>query len=462
MKERCIFEAGLDCCSRCYELERQCTTDRPKRAAGRRARSRRLVQVQSPPLSGASIVVSKVLENDVPMPKDNDEWRINAIIQSGSFEPFEEQLIRMLQPDREADLLRYSRLFASCPRFERDLARRLRELLDCRVDGHIDGYLACMGAVALKLGFIHDDGDMSDSNIRRGAVAVAKLRASHGPSEGHLLESWITLGLTIVTFALTALGTGATTVRQHILKHLASLPELPNRVLYLDPLVPMLILECWECLLKREVPLIKLGVTKGHVPVDRLFGLGIPLLVEYHDLCQISRDLANTNDLKKPEKEALVCDLRRRLEEWQPCPPPDFLNDYTTIEVVLLLCQAEVHRKAGLLFLHRLIHPFGDEDERGERLGREIMSEIRRANIITGSRVIRVALPFLLAGVNAQSAGLRADIKAQVHDHVDPACPLLSRQCEAFLSALWQVRDVSTGFFWLDLVKHLPDITLPI
>jgi hypothetical protein len=397
----------------------------------------------------------------VPETSMLDEWRIQAILDSGQYEPFEEHLIRMLQPERQADLHEFSKILVTCPKFERELEVRIRKLLDCNFDGHVDGYLACMGALSLKLGFVPDDGSKSDSIIRRGAIAVAKLRASPGPSHGQL-EQWITFGLVIVTFAMTALGTAATTVRRHILKHVAAQEHLPIDFQYCDPLIPMVVFETWECLMKRSVPVINVEIGDNPPPVDRLFGLATSLLPHLFELCKISHDMTLGDEDNRSKLQAARKVLRRNLEDWQPCPPPNFLSDYSTIEVVHLLCQAEVHRKGALLFLHGIEHPFGEEDDAAELQAREILNEIKRAQLITGTRVQSIALPWFLAGVNARDSDLRAEIMKQAEKHMDPTCPLIGKQCEVFLPALWQIRDVSLGFFWLDLMKHLPDVTMPL
>ena len=396
------------------------------------------------------------------LPNELNESRINTIIKCGAFEPFEEHLIRMLQPEREADLRGFSSILVTVPKFEQDFIIRLRKIMDWRIGGHIDGYLACFGALALKLGFVPDDDGKSNINIRRGAMAVSKLRASPGPQSSEDLDNWITFGLAIMTFAMTALGTGATTVRRHILKHVASQSVLPADVQFSDSLIPMLVFETWECLLKRSIPVIKLEISDVIPPVDRLFGLGTPLLPLFYRMCQLSSEMTSMGDDKETVIESSLLELQSQFERWKPQPPANFLDDYTTTEVVHLLCQAEVHRKAGLLFLHRLQYPFGEEDESANRQAREIINEIDRARLVTGTRVYSIAFPFFLAGVNAQDANLREEIMAQAGQHMDPTCPLISKQCETFLYALWQIRDVSTGFYWLDLLKHLPEITMPI
>jgi hypothetical protein len=115
-----------------------------------------------------------------------------------------------------------------------------------------------------------------------------------------------------------------------------------------------------------------------------------------------------------------------------------------------------------LLFLHGIEHPFGDEDDTAERQSREILNEIKKVQSITGSRVMSIAFPWFLACVHARDADLRAEIIAQAGKHMDPTCPLIGKQCEEFLPALWQIKDVSVGFFWLDLLKHLPELTMPL
>lgn len=162
------------------------------------------------------------------------------MLSSGTLEPFEEDLLRRLRSERSEDLNELVKLLVIGPNFEQRLGKDIRGILNWDFEGAIDGYLACMGALALKMGLSKDSN--LESSIRRGALAVSKLRSAPGPSLEEL-DHWITFGLSIVTFALTALGTGATAVRRHVLKHVASSPDLPDSIKTSDVLVCMTVFE---------------------------------------------------------------------------------------------------------------------------------------------------------------------------------------------------------------------------
>lgn len=380
------------------------------------------------------------------------------MLNSGTLEPFEEDLLRRLQSERTEDLNELVKLLVIGPNFEQRLDKEIRNLLDWDFEGAVDGYLACMGALALKMGLLKD-GNL-ESNIHRGALAVSKLRSAPGPSPTEL-KPWIIFGLSIVTFAMTALGTGATTVRRHVLKPIASLPELSEEIKACDSLTCLVVFETWECLTKRSIPLLRLDPgSASHV--DRLFGVTAGLLPHFYDICELSNALqhADTTDCSDV-LEALTI-VEREVETWQPRLPSDFVSEFTTIEVVHIMAQAELHKVAALLFIHRLRNPFGSEDDAAERLSRRIMGELRRAQVVTNQRVRCISFPFFLAAVDTRSGEDRAQILDLSHDHIDPTCPNVCDQFRDFMTALWQIRDASSGFIWLDLMPHLPPLTMTI
>jgi hypothetical protein len=452
MKEKCVYlRARREGCDRCVELGRRCTSHRVVQKAGRKPRAKLALPATSPIPSG-----SFDSGNELPAPPTSIERQLSltdSILSSGTLEPFEENLLRRLQSD---DINEFVKLLVIGPNFEEQLDKDLRKLLHCGFEGAIDGYLACMGALGLKMGLM-EDGNL-ESSIRRGALAVSKLRSGPDPSPSDL-DNWITLGLSIVTFAMTALGTGATTVRRHVLRHAASLPDLSEKMKTSDSLICMTVFETWECLVKRSIPLIKLENAES-IHVDRLFGITSGLLQYFYDVCELSHALHHADESDRADIMDALKIVEQRIELWQPCLPQNFISNFTTPEVVQMLCNAEVHKIAALLFIHRLRNHFGSEDDVAERLSRRILTELQRGFNVTQDRVRCVSLPFFLAAIDIRSKAERLEVLELIIEHIDPTCPIVQKQFRVFINAMWQIKDVSTGIFWLDLVPHLPPITM--
>lgn len=195
--------------------------------------------------------------------------------------------------------------------------------------------------------------------------------------------------------------------------------------------------------------------------VDRLFGITPGLLPHSYDVCELSHALLHADQSDRKKVLGALEKVERDVESWQPSLPPKFVADFTTTEVVHMLPQAEQHRIAALLFIHRLQHPFGSKDDIAERLARRILSDLDRAQNVTNERVRCVSLPFFMAAINTLDKAERLRILDLVSEHIDPTTPVIQEHFRMFISGLWQVRDASTGFFWLDLLAHLPSIIIP-
>jgi hypothetical protein len=209
-------------------------------------------------------------------------------------EPFERQLLEqayMQQPETLSVIVR-SLIFG--PSFEQSMIQevRLRIICNHEDEGILHGYLACMGALAVHGGFFPNS--CHQSTVRRGALAVSKLRTRPPAMIGEL-ENWVTAGLMVITFAMTALGTGATQVRRHVLRHVAAAPNIPKGLVDLDSLLCMAVLETWECLIKRSVPVYRLDRSSSE-HVDRLFGITGGLLGHFYDICNLSHALKDANE----------------------------------------------------------------------------------------------------------------------------------------------------------------------
>src|SRR6202012_4240433 len=124
------------------------------------------------------------------------------------------------------------------------------------------------------------------------------------------------------------------------------------------------------------------------------------LLPYFYDLCVISHSLIDARNAR------LVRVLHQHLgrvqaavNAWQPSTPENFIDDFSSAEVVHLLAQARVYRLAALLMAHRLQHTFGHGDAQADVWSREVMTELDLARRTTRRSIRSVPLPFVIAAI---------------------------------------------------------------
>lgn len=476
MKEKCIFATDLADCERCLQVRKRCVSNR---VVGKRGRRPRTTRIQfAPPQSCRPITPStpsnrSSSESDtsgdgdqrgscgdtaVALPLHTDSALLSSlelVSSSQALLPFEESLLDQLRTPRRWNFIKY---LSIGPTFEHATQEEIRTTFDEIYNGNMDGLLACFGALCHATRTF--EGIDTEANIRRGTLAVKKLRSTPVPTLDQL-SSWLVYGMCIVTFALSALGSDASTVRRHCLGHVASLEGLPDKVSSSASLTYLATLEIQECLLKRQVPIYRpRRMPIGHL--DRLMGAIGTLLPHLYDICELSHALDHADSTDKEDIRMALDTLELKIEMWQPSFPQNFSSGFTSMEVVHIMTQGEVWRCGALLFIHRLTKAFDTDDKLAAKLSRRVLGELQRARNVTQEPVRNVTFPFFLACLEARGEEEKSEIIGSVTDYVDPSTPLVQDQVRRFLKALWQVRDHSHGFLWLSLMKHLPSVTLSI
>lgn len=145
-----------------------CSNNRLIQKAGSRPRARLMFYTASLPLSRA---ITDVAEPLSPASIKSFVSQIESMLSSGTLEPFEEDLLRRLRTERPENLSDLVKMLVIGPTFEQRLDEEIRGLLDWDFPGILDGYLACMGALPLKIELVKD-GNL-ESNSQRGALAIA-------------------------------------------------------------------------------------------------------------------------------------------------------------------------------------------------------------------------------------------------------------------------------------------------
>lgn len=130
-----------------------------------------------------------------------------------------------------------------------------------------------------------------------------------------------------------------------------------------------------QCLVKRDLPVIRVDVSKRLV-VDRFLGVSSSLLPRMYDICACSYRLKTHTSTPIPprfsaevqeEDDDVFSTVERQIISWGPVLPSNFFTQYTRVETTAMLAQASMYKAAALLLIHRLRYPIGVNDQIGQR-----------------------------------------------------------------------------------------------
>jgi hypothetical protein len=260
------------------------------------------------------------------------------------------------------------------------------------------------------------------------------------------------LGSALALFVYSAVGVGLSDICHSSLSKAEPFLEMVTLDPDTRPLVTFLVLlETMSCFVHRQKPTIRIQMRKTKI-VDRHLGLCLPLLPYYYDLCEINHALAINRDVKCLARIQHHLDsVQAAVDIWQPSQPDDFIEKFSSTEIVHLLAQAKVYRLAALLVSHRLRYVFGQQDSQADIWSKEIMRELELARRVT-SRLNRfVTLPFLVAAVEIRGLDGRVETLQNVAKYVDQFTPVIQKVIKTFLIRVWEERDV-VECSWFDLV----------
>ncbi|KAE9985991.1 hypothetical protein BLS_003013 [Venturia inaequalis] len=322
-----------------------------------------------------------------------------------------------------------------------------------------EGLLACAGAVfrcRSKLsGF--DDVDMS-----RSAVALRKLR--YAPVSADKLGAILTLGNLLVTYELLTSSQTAHAITRFTL-------SLIQPLYYAQPAIPMpteLISLCFldivECLVRRETPIIKFRVENVTL-IDRYAGLLCPFFPILYELCEVANIYALGGPKNERERRIFaehVHSLDSRISAWRPTPPPNFTDQFNSRDVIFLMTQARVYKCTALAILHRLQHPFGENDDIAARYSFHILSESALCVDLLSStnRIPKTLFPWMIAGLELITTHDRQAFLAQVpaEDREIMAMPIA--RIKEFCEYVWRMRDQGKCLSWFDMVALAPPFSV--
>jgi hypothetical protein len=128
----------------------------------------------------------------------------------------------------------------------------------------------------------------------------------------------------------------------------------------------------------------------------------------------------------------------------------------------LLISQTNLQQKAALLLLHRLRHPFGQEDSKAEALSSSIVECMTHCLDVAGKYPPNITLVLLAAGSEVHEEAKRQEIKSLVGKiHGSSFYPFIDNLLMS-LSRVWKGRDQGTARCLFSLFEDDPDLSIPL
>jgi hypothetical protein len=292
---------------------------------------------------------------------------------------------------------------------------------------------------------------------RRAALAVSGLRSLQISQDQDLITA-VGIGVAMVTFAMHVTHGQSFLISRYTLSLVK--PMYPRLLTMesgtdtMDYLMCLVSTETLDCLLKSEIPTIRIGEDDRNNVVDRYVGLSSGLFAHLYDICEVASILRHTSGkmdigIVKQLKTTQDC-----LDQWQPSPPPEFLEKFNQDEVVRMLAQTEVLRLAALLIIHRLKHPFGQHDEEALLLCRAITAEFDMVLQVTGRSIPCTALAYMVASFEITSAEEQSATITKCDKMVNFSLQSQVR-VKNIMYSVWNARSFGDQIHWFDLGDYI-------
>ena len=209
---------------------------------------------------------------------------------------------------------------------------------------------------------------------------------------------------------------------------------------------------CWEileCLLKREIPIIRPLILRPQV-VDRLFGACVSLMPILYDLCQVSHDLKIRSQSQSPG--LLV--VEQQVLSWEPDETSISTSGFSDAEMMLLRAQATIYRSATLLLIHRIKYPLGSHDGVAVSYANDIMEEKDKI-LLDGGPDIKLQFGCFAFFLALLEIPLRPEALWKSLTKLS-YCPACAEQFFAFHRYFWQRRWDGYKGSMFDLIESGP------
>lgn len=325
-----------------------------------------------------------------------------------------------------------------------------------------EGYLAFLGlmtAYQRSLVMRQDKPDML-----KAAKGLQRLR-SVSISHDYDAACALFLGQTMYVFnVLTAddSSTAHSIVRSSLMSTKPWIPRLIHFPVMDTIIITPLLIDTVECLVRREVPIIRLPHT-DRIIIDRYAGVCATLLRHLYDLCECSnalkRDVLDVEfDVQRGLYERLA-EIEQTIAHWEPPTSPQLFTDFGEHEILAMVTQANVYRLAGLLIIHRLRYPLGVEDEPAQQLANTIFTEMFHfANTAADkTTALPVVFPLTMAMIEIEGPG------EELWDRLSSFTiqNMSAQRLHGFVRQVRAARDSGYGGLWFELVESKLHAAVP-
>lgn len=461
IKERCIRSANSESCDRCARLNHECVLKRAVKRPGRRPKK------TSATLSQRHDGVSQA--STVEGPERNEPSSIlDRIVAGLELSSVESSLLRQsILSDSFVEQFIIGPTFCSIHR--EYIAKQLNDFPSTLGHAFI--------ASAMSWG---DDSDVtspepssSNSNsdyfermYHHATEAVATLRSLE-PSNVQEMCLCLALGATIMTFTLKLRVADARAICRQTLEIVKPIytsdgtleNKTPDDLCFMSCLV---LTDVAESLMFCDPPTLRYRVISEAQYVDRYVGIS-------HSFLPLLFDVAELNFKMKAESgkpgghpaamilcEKLHQDLEQQVLKWMPDVPVGFTDNFTSIEVAHMLCQAEAIRNGARLVLHRLKYGFGTHDKVAEAISSNILGLLKTTTAATGSIPRCTDFPLIVACLELEGEGDRAHNLTSLSPISSYSSPFHDRT-RAIFDATWEARRNHQSVYWYDLAAFIPD-----
>jgi hypothetical protein len=288
-------------------------------------------------------------------------------------------------------------------------------------------------------------------------VALKRLRQLNEINPNQL-EAVSALGVCLVLFHIMTMTSSLHTILTFTLSLLA--PWYPTLVD--DPIINshthhLLFIHTIECLVRREIPLLKCQTTEEPF-VDNALGLCSPLLCLFYEVCELSHLLKHNVASGKAEQKQSWSDILARLQRWDPTFPPGFHQEYCSVEAISMMTQARVQQLAALILIHRFMHPYGEEDDSAISKSQAIFLFLEQCFEATGTYPLHTFFPFLVASLEVTDVHQQLEIITLLNVRQKPFSRLFSQRLVGFLQSEWRNRYTVHKPYWLDRIDTLQNM----
>lgn len=436
LKEKCFYADATSGCYRCCRLKKKCTDDRPMRQSGRPRRDR---PVQRGICKRATMIAAK------PSPMLPPFGLLSARL-----DPTDEYLlVTYMEPQDVGDLM-------VAPRIGDEMFQQAVQCLLTNYDDFRDGFLSLYGSYLTALG-VEVPGYTYEKNIRQGTRALAKFSSWQLPQDHQAFVPWLWLGVMILLHGHCVLGSNNAPVRRYILTYLKQLGASAKNLILHPVIVSQIALDIQDSLMLGQVPILNMPERfEQPFRYEILAGLCPEMFRFLHELCGILASRSASVDATEVV-EARSSDLLTRIEAWHPLLSPEVLGELTSTEAIHIQTQVRVYKSAIKLFIHRLRHPFSEDDETAHAIALSIFADLDLATALSGEAPSLVTLPFLIAAIETWPAD-RERINRDISVFVDGITPVVHARNKDFLNIIWRRRDSGQSFKWIDIMDELPEL----